>query len=98
MEGDGAALTFVRDLNLEAEEIAELPFERDEVGIGMLLRVPLASAGNPRAGTGPEPFAPSPLLGLPNRETLRDDLAGELGRIGRRRNGPRVAHADIALH
>ena len=97
MEGDGAALPLVRDLHLEAEEIAELPLERDEVGVGLFLGVAFAGAGNPGPGAGFESLAPGPLLGLPDREAFGDYLAGQFGRIRRRRDRTRMTHADIAL-
>ena len=92
-----AALPFVRDLDLEAEDIAELTLERVEVGIGGLGRI--ARARPPDVGARPRPplFAPRPLLCLPDREAPGDDLARQFLWVVRGGNSPCVTHTDIAL-
>ena len=94
VEGDGAALPLVRHLNLEPEHVAKLPLERGQVRVD---RRGVSGAGPPaiRATARAALLAPRALLGLADRETLRDDLASQSFGIGSRRHSPRVPHRDI---
>ena len=83
------------DLDLEPEQIAQLPLERREIGID---RTIVARRGS--TDVTPRPW--THLLGEPlclaNAESAGDDFLGQnLGLFGIR-NRPCMAHSEIASH
>lgn len=97
MQVDRAALPLVCHLHPEPEDIAELAFERVEVGIDCLRGIASAGATDVVAGSGTLLFAPRALFRLPYREPFRDDFARQFFGVRRGGNRSRVAHTDIAL-
>ena len=97
MEGDRAALPFVHDLDLEAEQVAKLALEHLEIGINRLGRISGAGAGDVDARPRARFLAARPIFHLAYRQAPRDDLAGQRLGIVRRGDGAGMAHADIAL-
>ena len=95
MEGDRAAFALVRHLNLEAEEIAELSLEREQVGVRLLCRISSARARN--AAWSGIPFAARPFLRLTDRQTLGDDEPRQFRRIRSCGYSPCMTHTDIAF-
>jgi len=97
MERDRAALPLVDNLNLQSQNITQLTFKRLEIRIGSLGGVPGTRPAYIVPRSRPASLSPSTFFGLAHRIALRDDLAGQFFRAIRRRNSPRVAHADIAF-
>ena len=66
MQGHCPALPLVADLDLEAENVAELPLKRFKIGVNHLRAAPNNGSIASGAGLGPHLFAPSPFLRLPD--------------------------------
>jgi hypothetical protein len=88
-------VALVRDLDAETKHVAELAFERLEIGIGGTGNAPCARAR--RFACTARLLPARLLLGLAHGKAFADDFPGERLRIRRGRNRPRVTHADIAL-
>lgn len=97
MQVDVAALPLVRDLDLKAEDVAELTLQRVKIGIERLPRVPGTCAADVRVGSWTPPFTTRALFSLANGKAFGDDFPGEFFRVVSRGHGTSVAHADIAL-
>ena len=95
MQGNGPALPLMTDVNFQAEDIAELPLQRIEVGVPGLRCISIARAADIIAGPGTIPLAPSSLFRLAHGQALCDDFPCQrLGILGSR-DGACVAHTDI---
>ena len=92
-----AAVALMRDLHLEAEDVAELAFQRDPVGVEGLGGVAGAGRRKARAGAGTYLLASNALFDLTNRQAFRDHLARYRLGFGGADHSAGVAHADIAL-
>src|SRR5690349_18569250 len=99
MQGHLSALPLVRDLNLHAENIAELPLEGSKIGINGL-----GSLGGVACTRSADVVPRAPLLGLfgailglADRQAPRDDLLGQGLGIRRGRYGTSMTHGDVAL-
>ena len=97
MQCDGAVLSLVLHLDLEAEQIAELALERRDVGIGTG-EVAGAGAGNVAAGAGAGLLAARAFFGLPDRQALGDDLSRQGFGIVRRGYGTGVSIRNGSGH
>lgn len=93
MESHRSALALVRHLSFQTQNIPELALERLEVGVDRLRRI---SSSRATSATNSLLFA-GPLFCLTNRKTLADDFTRQGIGIRSSGNGPRVAHADIAI-
>lgn len=96
MQGDCAALPFVRHLNLKTKYITELPLEGLKVRINGLGWLSPMSAAHWSVNVV-RPFATSAFLGLADGKVFGDDFPRELVGVRRSRDGPGVAHCDIAF-
>ena len=83
--------------DLQPEDVAELAFERGQIGIDRSRGIAALSPADVVPGPGGSVRAFALFLGLADRKVPGDDLAGQRFRIGGGRDGPGMAHADIAL-
>ena len=91
MKAYDALLGVVRDLDLEAQCVPQLPLERDNVRID---RTGGARSGNLAHSAWFD--GAGSLFRLTYREALGDDFPSQRFRIGRSGNSARMTHADIA--
>jgi hypothetical protein len=88
MERDGARGAVVGDPDPDSEQVAKLPLERHEVGIGAPFgQLELAGRLFLTTRSG---------LRLAHRKPTDDDLLGQLLWIGRGGDGAGMTHADVA--
>ena len=95
MHGDRTALSFVYDIDADAEKIAELPLESVQVRVDRLCSVASAGASDVLARAGS--LASRARFRLPHGQTFFDDFFGQRFGIRGSRNGPRMPHTDIAF-
>ena len=96
MQRDRAALPLVRDLDLQAEMSPSCRSSASRSASTALAA--LRALARPMSAPGPRPLRLlGAIFGLAHRQALGDDLLGQRLGIRRRRDGPGMAHADIAL-
>ena len=97
MESHSPALPLVRYLHLDAEDVAELSFQRRQIGIRDDRCITGARTTAGRIAW-PHLFAARALFRLTYRQPLGHNLSRECLRVFRCGNRAGMAHADIASH
>ena len=96
MQRHRSALPVMRDLDLQAEHVAQLPLKREKICVDGLGAVPRACTGN--IGTRTWLDEAGALLGLADRKALGDHFLGQFLGVWSSSNRPRMTHTDIASY
>lgn len=94
MKGYRSPAAVAGHVNLQAQNVPELPLQGRNIGVGRLSLPPRASLGYCISQPGLAPLRQR--FRLPDRETLGHDFLDERFGVRGRCNRTRMAHADIA--
>src|SRR5690348_16486295 len=96
MERHDAPAALVADLDLEPEDVAELPLERLDVGIDGLGSVARTCAADVASRSRTSLLPAGLIFRLAHRKPLSDNFMRQSLGVRSRSDSPRVPHADIA--